>query len=240
MSDLLTDEFENTWSAGETALIGGLLVCRDDGAGGRLSSIRRADSRRRDDPLSDLDAALAQQREWGQRALVRAWDDDEDLIAAASAKLPVRAEPTVVLSAAIDALADEAPPVMTSFGIWPPMAVQRQLWQDFGINAARQAVMSRGTGPRLSLLGRLQDKPAGVGFCAVSGTVAGLHALVVKPDMRGARLGEWLVREAAHWAAHEGAEQMMLAVGRDNAAALRLYDRLGFKEVGGYAYYRDV
>lgn len=238
MSDTLTDDFENTWLAGETAHIGGLLVCRDDGAGGRLSSIRRVSSNDRNDPAQDLEQALLQQAQWGQTSLVRAWDDDEGLIAAASAKLPVRVEPTVVLAAQVGDLMREEPPVMTSFGIWPPMAVQRQLWQDYGIGPARQAVMVRGNGPRVSLLGRLHDKPAGVGFCAISGTVAGLHALVVKPDMRGARLGEWLMREAAHWAATQGAEQMMLAVGRDNTAALRLYDRLGFREVGGYAYYR--
>ncbi|RDW12292.1 GNAT family N-acetyltransferase, partial [Paracoccus thiocyanatus] len=47
----------------------------------------------------------------------------------------------------------------------------------------------------------------------------------------------WLVRMAALWAQEQGATRIALAVSRDNAAARGLYDRLGFAELGGYAYW---
>ncbi len=233
MDAALLEALEATWPPAEVARFGGLAVGRGAGGGGRLSSIRQLG----DWAEADLAAALAQQAEWGEAPLVRVFDGQAALAEAARARGMVPRQPTAILTAPLDALADAEIPRMTAFALWPPLAIQRAIWQADGVNAARQAAMARVDGPRVAILGRVKDRPAGSGFCAVSGSVAGLHAVVVDPALRGARLGEHMLRCAAIWARGQGAQVMALAVTRENAPALRLYARLGFREAAGYVYF---
>lgn len=228
----LLAHFEATWPPVAVARHGGLLVGRGAGGGGRLSSIRTVDAW----DEGDLDAALAQQDAWDEPRRIRVFDGDDRLARAARARAMVVDKPTVILAAPLAALAAVAAPALAGFTVWPPLAVQRAIWTAHGVDGPRQAAMARMSGPRAAVLGRIGDRPGGAGFCAVSGPVAGLHALVVRPDLRGGRLGEWMLRAAARWAQRQGAEQMILAVQRGNAAALRLYDRTGFREIDGYVY----
>ena len=228
------EALEATWPPTEAARFGGLVVGRGAGGGGRLSSIRQAGDGWTD---TDLQAALAQQKAWGEAALIRVRDGQDRLAGAARALGLGMRQPTAILSAPLDVLAAPGVPPMTTFAVWPPLAVQREIWERDGISLARQMAMARMPGPHVAILGRISDRAAGTGFCAVSGPVAGLHAVVVEPALRGARLGEYMLRRAAIWAQAQGAQVMMLAVTRENASALRLYERLGFREVSGYVYY---
>ena len=232
MDAALLEALEATWPPAEAARFGGLVVGRGAGGGGRLSSIRQVGEW----GGADLVAALARQAEWGEAPLIRVLDGQEQLAAAARARGMATRQPTAILSAPIADLAAEVPPI-TAFALWPPLAIQRALWAAHGITPARQAAMARVMGPRVALLGRIEDSAAGTGFCAVQGPVAGLHALLVEPALRGGGLGEWMVRRAAIWAQGQGARVMMLAVIRENAPALRLYNRMGFRETAGYAYF---
>lgn len=227
------EALEATWPPVEAVRFGGLLAGRGAGGGGRLSSIRQVGEW----CDADLDAALARQDAWGEARLLRVLDGQERLAEAARARGMVLRQPTAILTAPLEALAAGDIPRMTAFALWPPLAVQRAIWQAHGITPARQAAMARVAGPHVALLGRQGDRAAGTGFCAVSGPVAGLHAVVVEPAMRGARLGEHMLRRAAEWARGQGAQVMALAVTRENAPALRLYTRLGFREVAGYVYF---
>lgn len=233
MDAALLEAFEATWLPAETARYGGLLVARGCGGGGRLSSIRAVGAW--DD--ADLDAALARQAAWGEPGLIRVFDGDDKLADAARARAMIRGKPTVILRAELADLASAAIPDLSSFATWPPLAIQREIWLAHGVTDARQVAMTRMQGPRVAMLGRIGDRSAGAGFCAVSGPVAGLHALIVRPELRGHGLGEWMLRNAANWAMGQGASCMILAVQRQNASALRLYERTGFREIDGYAYY---
>lgn len=232
LPDLL-EALEATWPPLEVARFGGLIVGRGAGGGGRLSSVRQAGEWDR----ADLDAALARQDAWGEAPLVRVLDGQEALAAAARARGMRPRQPTAILAAPLTPLAVGTIPRMTAFAHWPPLAAQRDLWQAHDITPARQQAMARHAGPHVALLGRHADRVAGTGFCAVSGAVAGLHAMVVDPAMRGVRLGEHMLRHAAAWAQGQGAQVMALAVTRENAPALRLYARLGFRELAGYTYF---
>lgn len=229
----LLEALEATWPPAEVARFGGLVAGRGAGGGGRLSSIRQVGHW----DAADLDAALAQQKAWGEAPLIRVLDGQERLAAAARALGMATRQPTAILSAPIDELASVPVPPVTAFALWPPLAVQRAMWSAHGITPARQAAMARVAGPHVALLGRTEDRAAGTGFCAVQGPVAGLHALLVEPALRGGGLGEWMLRRAAIWAQQQGARVMMLAVTRQNAPALRLYNRIGFRETAGYAYF---
>jgi len=230
--DLLA-AFEATWPAAQTVRCGGLRVGRGLGAGGRVGSAYSAGPWTE----ADLKAAEAQHAAWGQRPVVRAWDDEASLIAALTARGYLHDNPTLVMSAAVEALTDRPLPPVKAFAIWPPLAIQRQIWSTGNIGPARQAVMERVSPPRAALLGRHRDRAAGAGFVALQGDVAMVHAVEILPSFRRQGLGSWMMRHAAFWARDQGATRIALAVSAANAPARTAYDGLGFVVAGSYGYY---
>ncbi|WP_374298501.1 GNAT family N-acetyltransferase [Paracoccus sp. (in: a-proteobacteria)] len=233
MDAALARAFEDTWPAAEYADAGGLRVGRGLGAGGRVSSARAVGTWRPD----DIGAAEAIHRGWHQQPMFRALDDDTRLIDALRAAGYRRETPTAIMEAPLSTLTGQPIPPLTTFAIWPPLAIQRDIWAAGNINPARQAVMDRVAGPRTAILGRIDDRAAGAGFAALLGEVAMVHAVEVLPQFRRRGLAGWMMRQAAAWAADRGATRIALAVSRANTGARAIYDRLGFVEVAGYAYY---
>ena len=230
----LARAFETTWPAAEFADAGGFRVGRGLGAGGRVSSAR---AMRPDWTGADIAAAEAVHREWGQPAVFRLLDDDQRL-ADALTQRGYRAEnPTAVMVADCDRLADRAVPGMTVFALWPPLAIQGDIWAAGHIGAARQAVMPRVALPKTAILGRHADRAVGAAFVAADGPVAMIHAIEILPGFRRKGMATWLIRKAAEWAQAQGATRLALAVSRRNTSARALYDRIGFAETGGYSYW---
>ena len=67
--------------------------------------------------------------------------------------------------------------------------------------------------------------------------VARLYSIAVAPGFRGRGLAAVLMRDAEEVARERGSRRLRLEVRADNAAAIRLYERLGyhaFKRVAGY------
>ncbi len=64
-----------------------------------------------------------------------------------------------------------------------------------------------------------------------------VHAVEVLPQFRRRGLAGWMMRQVGLWAAEQGASRIGLAVSRANTGARATYDRLGFAELAGYAYY---
>lgn len=233
MDAALSEAFEATWPAADYADAGGFRIGRAPGAGGRVNSARVAG----DWSEADIDAASAVMRDWGQPLVFRVTNGDDRLRAALEARGFARRNPTAIMGCAISALTDREIPAVMAFAIWPPMAIQRDIWAAGNIKAARQQVMLRAPEPRTALLGRIKDRAAGAGFVAIHRDVAMVHALEVLPDWRRLGLAGWMMRRAAFWAAEQGAGRIGLAVSRGNKAAVGLYQSLGFDEVAGYAYY---
>lgn len=174
-------------------------------------------------------------RRLGQRPLfmVRGNDAAFDQALAARGYRPI--DPVVLYAAPVPALTAEVPRVRT-FTLWPPLAIQREIWAEGGIGEARLAVMARAGAPRVSILGRSGDKPAGTAFVACHGTIAMVHALEVRPAMRRDGLGRHMMQAAANWAETQGAWTLALAVTRANRAANALYTSMGLAVVGEYHY----
>lgn len=223
--------FRATWPSAETAVIGGLTVGRGMGGGGRVGSARTTGHWRD----ADIDAAIAQQRAWGEPPLFSVADGDGALHDALARRGWRFHTPTVVMLAPVAALTDQPLRPVTAFALWPPLAIQRELWDDCDIGPARQAVIARAPQPKAALLGRISDRAAGIGFVAVSGQFGFVHALAVLPAFRGKGLAGWMMRKAALFAADHGADYLALAVTRDNPA-VALYQRLGFGIVARYCY----
>lgn len=222
-----------TWPAADYARAGGFLVARGEGGGGRVSAARAV----ADWSGADIAAAEARHRAWGQPPLFAVDSGDHALAEALAARGYREADPTLILSAPLAPLAELPIPPVTAMNCWPPLAIQRDLWAQTGIGPERQAIIGRAGHPKAAILGRTQDRAAGVAFVAVHGRFALLHALAVLPGWRGQGLGAWMVRRAARFGLDHGAQDLALAVTRANAPARALYDRLGFARVGAYAYW---
>jgi len=146
-----------------------------------------------------------------------------------------RVDPTLFYVAPIETVA-EAPRPVSLLSCWPPLAIQRQLWDDAGVGAARLAVMARASAPRNAFIARFRNRAAGVGFAALHDGIAMLHALETVPDFRRQGVARYMVRGIADWARSQGAEWFALAVTERNMAARALYSALNMTEAGSYHY----
>jgi len=78
--------------------------------------------------------------------------------------------------------------------------------------------------------------PVATAICVHDGALAGLFNIGTAADRRRAGLGGAIIRSALKWAEQHGAKKAWLQVEMANAAAIRLYERLGFQEAYRYAY----
>ena len=145
-------------------------------------------------------------------------------------------DPVQLWAAPIDRLTDLKLPRVTAFAIWEPLAIMREIWEAGGIGTARQRVMERAAPPKIGILGRVSDKAAGAGFCAVHGDIAMVHALEIALEHRKKGLGGWMMRCAALWAADQGATRIAVAATEENAGANALYAALKMEVAGRYHY----
>lgn len=209
----------------------GPVTLRDGAGGGNRVSAATVQPGWSEQDIARAEAAMADR---GRQPLfmVRSGEDDLDRLLAARGYLARDA--TRLYLADASALAAEAPGV--AFALWPPLAIQREIWADGGIDAARLAVMDRVAGPKASLLGRLHDRVAGCAFVAIGQGRAMLHALEVSAHARRQGLGVALLRGSALWAAKNGANELAILVTVANGPANSLYIGSGATLAGGYRY----
>ncbi len=217
------------WPAAERWRAGSWTLRRGLGGGGRASAATL------DGPMEPPDRAEAEMRAMGQRCLFMIRPGQEALDAALAERGYLVTDRVALLAAPVGELAG----VETDWAMVrcdAPLARMVELWDEGGIGAARRAVMERVTGPRIYLLARDGDRPAGCAFVAAREKGAMLSALHVRETARRKGLGGRLTRAAARWAQAEGADTLLLAVSRANEAALAVYGGLGLTEVSGYHY----
>jgi ribosomal protein S18 acetylase RimI-like enzyme len=166
--------------------------------------------------------------------MIRAGDDDLD--AGLAARGYVLHDPVVICAAPVADLVDPDLSPMAAFAVWPPLSIAQQLWLEAGLDQGRLDVMGRAQGPQTSILGRVQDRAAGVAFVACYGDTAMLHALEVMPAFRRQGTAGKIMRKAAAWAQDAGAQTLCLAVTTGNVPARALYASLGMRVVGQYHY----
>lgn len=229
----MASAFEATWPAARYVEVGGFRLGLAEGAGRRVNSAYAASEWQQE----DIDLAIRRSLGEGCAPAFRVMDGDAPLTKALAGRGFRPETPTAIMAAEITTLTDQDIPPVTAFAIWPPLAIQRDIWTACGIGPARQQVMQRAVEPKAALLGRTHDRAAAVGFVAVHQHIGMVHAVETLPDWRRNGMAGWMMRRAAEWAADNGADRLALAVTRGNAAALALYGGLGFAEVAGYAYY---
>lgn len=224
---LLAEVMDATWPPASRRSLGPFTL--RDGAGGG----KRVSAASLDGPFTEADLAQLETAMDVPLMLVRAGEVDLD--AALHARGWRIIDPVVAYAAPVTQLTADLPG-LTAFPHWPPLEIARSIWAEGGIGPARIAVMNRVEGPKTALLGRVQDRPAGVAFVACHGPEAMVHALEVRESHRQQGLGRNLLHAATNWAAAQGAVRLSLVVTRQNAAAHALYARLGMEAVGEYHY----
>ena len=204
-----------------------------DGAGGgkRVSAVTLAQTE-----LPDIDWVEARLSEQGQEHLFMIRDGEEILDAALAARGYEIIDPVTLYLCETAPLRPATLPRAQSYCIWEPLHIMREIWAAGGIRDRRIALMHRVQTPKTALLARSGDSPAGVGFLALGGEIAMLHAVEVLPEFRRTGVAKKLMAEAAKWAEDHGAKYMALMTTRDNQAANRLYSSLGMRPVGHYHY----
>ena len=219
-----------TWPAAEYRTLGPWTLRRGAGGGQRVSAASTGD---RD---ADPAPAAAAMRAWDQAPLIRVTPDQAALDGRLDAAGWRRHDPVMLYWAPVAALDDGRDETVRVIRVRTALAIVAEIWDRGGIGPGRRAVMDRAAGPKITLMARVGDRPAGVAFVALDGEVAMLHAMEVGAAHRRRGAGETLLRGAASFAAEHGAQWLALAVTEANAPARTLYAGLGMAEAGRYHY----
>lgn len=228
----LYDVTEATWPSAKRFDLGPITLRQGQGGGSRVSSATI------NGPATDSTIAAAEvaMRDMGQIPLFMVRDGEDALDAQLEERGYIVKDPVNFWSCSVSLLTNVEIPRVTTFCIWEPLAIQREIWASGGIGLDRLAVMERVEGPKTTILSRKDDKPAGTGFCAIHDGVAMVHALEVLPHQRRKGMAVWMMRQAAIWAQENGAETMALMCTKRNEGANGLYASLGLTSVGQYHY----
>ncbi len=221
---------EATWPPAACHRIGPWMIRTGRSGGKRVSAATAKE------PVTAADIPLAEAAmdALGQPALFMVREDQKALdTLLATAGYTVADQVAAYLG---PATLDAAPPPISAFDCWPPLAIQCDLWTAGGIGRPRMAVMNRVTLPKAAILGRINDRAAGTAFVALDHDIAMMHALVVAPEHRRQGAARNILRGALRWAQDQGAKWFGLAVTTGNVPARGLYSSHGLQLVGHYHY----
>ncbi|MEL6840396.1 MAG: GNAT family N-acetyltransferase [Pseudomonadota bacterium] len=223
---------DGTWPASAKQALGPWTIRLDDSGSSRVSAATA------EQPIEDADIPLAEaaMREAGQVPLFMIREGEDALDTLLAARGYVIKDPVNMYAAPIDDIATNRPPAVTTFEVWPPLAVQTDVWAAGGIGHGRIAVMDRARAPKTTLLGRINDRPAGTIYIGIAADCAMIHALEVAEHDRRQGLAKHLTQGAAFWARDNGAAYMTLVTTVANTAANALYSSIGMSLVGHYHY----
>lgn len=225
----LYEAIDRTWPAARRVQADGWTLRDGQGGGKRVSAATqdRADAR-----IEDAEAGM---RDMGQRPLFMIRAGDDMLDAALAERGYSIVDPVNLYVLPIEQLTDVEIPRVTAFEIWEPLAMMLEIWASGGIGPERIAVMHRAE-KKTAILSRWNEKPGGVAFAAIHDDICMVHAVEVLEHQRGMGVAKWMMRRAAFWAQANGATHMAILCVKTNEAANRLYQGLGFANVGHYHY----
>lgn len=223
---------EATWPPVSTARVGSWTIRQGGGGGSRVSAATAAA------PFSETDLADAEEamNRLQQPRLFMIRQGDEALDALLAERGYAIKDPVNVYTVSLAELNRDATPDPMNFYSWPPLAAQREIWQQGGIGPARFAVMDRAPNPKTTIMRRIGNIPAGTLFIGVNNGIAMIHAAEVLIAQRRRGVARAMISAAGLWAANAGARQMALLVTQANTGANALYSSMGFRPVGKYHY----
>ena len=226
----LTALIDGTWPAKSIETVDGWSIRTGAGGGSRVScASQRAAG-------SDIAIAESAMRDLGQTPIFMARHGDDTLDEDLAARGYLIKDPVTYYTCPTATLTDQRPPTLSCFQVWPPLAAQVEIWGAGGIDAPRLAIMDRSAGPKTTVLGRVNDTPAGTAFAAIHEGTAMLHAIETARAFRRMGVGRNMITGLAFWARENNADTIALLVTTANTAANALYSSMGFRAAGGYHY----
>lgn len=228
----LFEVIDITWPAARVIPTGPWTL-RDGQGGGKRVSAATANG-----PVKDTDIPHAENGlvDLEQPPLFLIREGDAALDTMLQARGYAVLDPVTAYACPVAMLTNIKLPRVTVFEIWEPLSIMLEIWQTGGIGPARVDVMRRATGPKISLLGRLNEHPAAAAFVAMHDGTAMVHAIEILEHQRRQGMGGWIMRAAAFWAAKQGAHTVSVVCTDANEGANRLYTSLGMSVVGHYHY----
>jgi GNAT superfamily N-acetyltransferase len=228
------------WRPEQTGEIGGWLLRAAGGFTGRANSVLPLRA-----PGLPLDDALAAARDWyrerGLPLRIQVPLDARRLLDAGLAERGWAADPDVhVLAARLDAL----PPV--SSGATPPVDVVGEPGPEWfaryrdgvGATDAARALLTRHDRVGFASV-TLDGEIVAIGRGALDDEWLGVTAVEVAPGLRRQGLASVVMQALWIWGTAAGAQRSYVQVSSDNAAAVALYERLGYWRHHDYRYRTD-
>lgn len=230
----LYEACEGTWPPAHRFEQGPFLLRDGAGGGKRVSAATLRDGQDWDaDALAEAEAEM-RAREQAPLFMIREGDAAFDTALATAGYSVI--DPVNMYVTDPAHLTGKPIPRVTTFTIWEPLAIMRDIWAEGGIGPARLDVMHRAKAPKTGILGRIDDQPAAAAYVAMHKGIAMLHALEVRERHRRKGLADWVMRAAAFWAVEQGASHLAVLCVQENTAANGLYQSLGFAPAGTYHY----
>ena len=228
------------WRPEQTGEIGGWLMRAASGFTGRANSVLPLRP-----PGRPLEDALGAARDWyAARDLPLRFQVPIEARRLLDAELAERgwpAEPDVhVLAARLDALpawppADEPPVHIAGTASEGWFARYRD---GAGASAPARALLTRHDRAGFASI-TLDGQIVAIGRGAVDEGWLGVTAVEVVPESQRQGLARVIMRALWRWGTAAGAERSYLQVSTDNAAAVALYERMGYWHHHGYRYRQD-
>lgn len=232
-ADAIFETLDKTWPAARQFKLSAWTLREGKGGGKRVSAATASDFA---EPQA-IHQAESEMRRMGQTPLFMIRPEDNALDRALSDRGYEIVDPVTIYAIRCEEIAKRPAPA-EAIESWPPLAIQKDIWNEGGVGPARIDVMERAQDPRVTILGRVGDRSAATVFLGMYQDIAMLHALETRQSLRRKGAGRLLMRAAAHWAALQGAEWLTLAVVTDNVPANTLYRVLGMEPVTTYHYRR--
>lgn len=186
--------------------------------------------------ISDIKLAENKMVQWHQDKLFMIKKNEIILDEALSASGYRVIDPTNIWSISSKNLSIQKTLPVKAFTIFPPLAIQRELWRENHIPPSRIEIMDRVKTHKTTIFGRINARPAASAFVAVSNKFAMVHALVVDKKCRRQGMGKFVMQKVGSWAYQMGAESVVALCTEKNYSANILYKSLGMQVIGKYHY----
>lgn len=186
--------------------------------------------------ISDIKLAENKMVQWHQDKLFMIKKNEIILDEALSASGYRVIDPTNIWSISSKNLSIQKTLPVKAFTIFPPLAIQRELWRANHISPSRIEIMDRVKTHKTTIFGRINARPAASAFVAVSNKFAMVHALVVDKKCRRQGMGKFVMQKVGSWAYQMGAESVVALCTEKNFSANILYKSLGMQVIGKYHY----
>jgi len=186
--------------------------------------------------ISDIKLAENKMVQWHQDKLFMIKKNEILLDEALSASGYRVIDPTNIWSISSKNLSIQKTLPVKAFTIFPPLAIQRELWRENHIPPSRIEIMDRVKTHKTTIFGRINARPAASAFVAVSNKFAMVHALVVDKKCRRQGMGKFVMQKVGSWAYQMGAESVVALCTEKNCSANILYKSLGMQVIGKYHY----